>query len=119
MEDKYAVRFGKVHFPDDVETKYLVVETQEKASGTPVRGEVEVPKLSATNHKTILVGYKDVIVLAQLQLDTYAMNWRRMQLVEDPVKATKKAIAEKLSGLSAEALQKINEDILELIGGKR
>ncbi len=119
MEDKGMVKFDKVHFPDDVETKDLGVETQEKSSGTPVKGAVGVPILTATNAKTILAGYKDAITLAQLQLDTYAMNWRRVQLVEDPVKVMKKAIAEKLSGLSAESLEKVNADILELIGGKR
>ncbi len=118
MEDKGTVRFDKVKFPKGSEISVLKVQTQEKG-GTPVEGSVEVPVLTEDNHVEVLKGYKDAMSLAQLQLGTYASNWRRMQLVEDPIKATKKAIAEKLSGLSAEALHKINEDILELIGGKR
>lgn len=115
MEDKGVVRFDKVKFPKGCEVSALKVQTQEKG-GSPVEGGVEVPVLTEDNHIAVLDGYKSAVALAQLQLDTYAMNWRRMQLVEDPVKVVRKAIAQKLAGLSAEALQKVDADILAIIG---
>ncbi len=117
MNDKGTVRFDKVKFLKGAETRILQVQTQEKSSGAPVSGAVEVPILTEDNYADVLDGYKNAMSLAQLQLDTYAMNWRRMQLVEDPAKITRKAIADKLSGLSAEALAKIDADILAIISG--
>ena len=116
MEAKGKKQYEKVSFPKDCNVKVLKVQTQEKASGTPVEGEVEVPILTSQNQSAVLRDFKSVLVLAQLQLDTYAMNWRRVQLVEDPVKLLRKAIADKLKGLSADALAELEVKFGELIG---
>jgi hypothetical protein len=115
MDNKGTVKFDKVQFPDDVDTHVIKVQTQEKASGTPVEGGVEVPVLTADNHAEVLADYKDTLALAQLQLDTYAMNWRRVQLVEDPIKAAKKAVTDKLAGLTPEQLAEVTAKILSIV----
>lgn len=115
MESKGSINYEKVQFPEGVVTKEIVVQTQEKSSGTPVKGSVHVPILTEENYEEVLGTWKSMVDLAQVQLDTYAMNWRRVQLVEDPVKSAKKAVTDKLAGLSAEQLADVTAKILALM----
>lgn len=115
MDNKGTIRFDKVLFPEGCATHVIKVQTQEKASGSPVEGAVEVPVLTPELASRILGTWKSLTGLAQLQLDTYAMNWRRVQLVEDPVKSAKKAVTDKLAGLSAEQLADVTAKILALM----